>query len=246
MANSIADAPVRANKAPPKTKAAPSPALASAAPEDRGAKPTSDEQFVAATLRDQVVAIYETRCDDLRGDGIELLHAAAEALEDLPQGAYAGLYRACSFVAGAIALERESSPPGAAITQLEAVLQSLDTASAGYNVEMESYEAMAAGIRAGRHKPSGASPSVHQYNHAQLCAIITGIAEVALTLDRVLMSAQVTEDSWDKSVLIDTAQLLARQLGGMADSAVGGEMYGTHDVWNYGPNFAALGKAGAA
>lgn len=120
-------------------------------------------------------------------------------------------------------------------------------------VALTDFQLVEAGARQFRDRPSppirradGPTDGKGPYNHAQLCAIITGIAEVALTLDRVLMSAQVTEDSWDKSVLIDTAQLLARQLGGMADSAVGGEMYGTHDVWNYGPNFAALGKAGAA
>ena len=149
MLNATAEAPSRATKATPRTKAAPFPALASVAPEDKGAKPTSDEQFVAATLREQVVAICETRWDDLRGESIEVLHAAAEALEKLPHGAYKGLYRACSLVASALAVERESTPPGAAIPQLEAVYLSLDTASLGYNVEMEPHEAMAAGIRAG-------------------------------------------------------------------------------------------------
>lgn len=206
MLNATAEAPVRANKAPPKTKAAPFPALASVAPEDKGAKPTSDEQFVAATLRDQVVAIYETRCDDLRGDGIELLHAAAEELEELPQGAYAGLYRACSFVAGAIALERESSPPGAAITQLEAVLQSLDTASAGYNVEMEPYEAMAAGIRAGQHQPP------HHPSSRQAVPEALRTSQAASTADEAKCIELARQAAYEIQKLAEAMQIVNMQL----------------------------------
>lgn len=120
-------------------------------------------------------------------------------------------------------------------------------------VALTDFQLVEAGARQFRDRPSppirrteGPADGHGPYNHAQLRSIITGIAGVAYTLDRVLMSAQVAENDWDISVLIDTAQLLARQLGGMADSAVGGQIYGTHDTWNYGPNFAALGKAGAA
>lgn len=120
-------------------------------------------------------------------------------------------------------------------------------------VALTDFQLVEAGARQFRDRPSppirradGPTDGQGPYNHAQLCSIVTEIASVALTLDRVLMLAQLPNDDWDTSVLIDTAQLLARQLGGMADSAVDGQIIGTHDVWNYGPNFAALGKAGAA
>ncbi|MBV7460637.1 MULTISPECIES: hypothetical protein [unclassified Acidovorax] len=256
MSNATAVAPERATKATSraKTKLAPAPVIAPAAPATRAI--TEDESLVVQTMAEQLQAIYDMHNEQMSINGSELLQAAADDLVSLPN-CDSALYRAVAMVYGAIAVERAERPGSPAIAPLLVVHQSLRTASHGYGLEQDGCEAMAEGIRAGlrqfQERPTppirradGPTDGQGPYNHAQLCAIITGIAEVALTLDRVLMSAQVTEDSWDKSVLIDTAQLFARQLGGMADSAVGGEIYGTHDVWNYGPNFAALGKAGAA
>lgn len=256
MTNATAVAPMRTNKAAPKIKAlpstAPAPLPAQAQHQDDG--PTADELLVAATLREQVQAIYNAHHAELCADGSELLHASADAL-DAPREAFVALYRARCLVAGAIAVERASNADSASIPHLVAVHQTLDSACLSYNVEMEPSESMAEGIRAGqrqfRDRPSPpirrvGDPANGPYNELQLRSVLEHVAGVALTLDRVLMSAGTAEEGWDTNVLIDAAQHLARQVGAMADSAIGGQIYGTSETWLYGPNFAAEGKAGAA
>ena len=257
MANATADAPVRANKAPARAKAAPSPAPAAppAASQHQGDGPTADEQLVAATLQQQLMAIYEANNIDLQSDSSELIHAAAEALDKFEGGAYVALYRAAALTAGAVAVERAAAPGTAQVEQIEAIRQSLETASLTYNLSMEPGESMAEGIRAGqrqfRERPTPPIRRLEEaengrYNVQQLRSVLSAVAGVAVTLDQVLMNAQASEEGWDTAVLIDAAQALARHLGGMADSAVGGVVLGSHDRWNYGPNFAQEGKAGAA
>lgn len=251
---------VGATKATPKAKAIPSPAPAAAAPASaqplaQTDGPTADEQLVASTLRQQLMTIYEANGIDLHSDCSELVHAAAEALENFKDGAYVALYRAAALVAGAVAVERAANPEGTPIAHMEAIRQSLETASMTYDLSMEPGEVMAAGIRAGqrqfRDRPSppmrrAGDPAEGPYTVRQLRSILTVVASVAATLDQVLMSAQTSESDWNTNVLIDSAQVLARHLGGMADNAVGGTVLGDHDRWNYGPNFAQEGKAGAA
>lgn len=265
MANATADAPVRANKAAPKAKASPSPAAVlqkptapapvEVAPQATQGGLTTDEQLVATTLRQQLMAICGTNKADLHGNSVELVHAAAEAL-DAPPEAFVALYRARCLVAGAIAVEQtQGSLHEVSILHLQAVHQSLDSACLSYNVEMEPSESMAEGIRAGMRQQVAqpAQPirrageaSNASYTTQQFRSILTEIASVALSLDRVLMIAQQAEEGYDTNVLLDTAEVLARQLGGMADSAIGGQIYGTFETWHYGPNFADPGKAGAA
>ncbi|MBV7428088.1 MULTISPECIES: hypothetical protein [unclassified Acidovorax] len=262
MSDVIAKAPPRANKATPKAKAvpspAPAPAVAAPAPAQPSAQdegPTVDEQLVAATLRQQLMAIYHAPGNDLHSDSSELVHAAAEALANLSGGAYVALYRACALVGGAVAVERTASPESAAVAQLQAVRQSLDTASISYNCEMERGEEMAEGIRAGqrqfRDRPTPPIQRVEAasrgpYSQTQLFTVLTEVASVALTLSDVLALAGQSKDEWHMRTLIDSANVHARLLGAMADTASGCNMRGDHDAWIYGPNFANEGKAGAA
>jgi hypothetical protein len=200
------------------------------------------------------MAIYDTNHADLHADSSELLHAAAEALSE-PREAFVSLYRARCLIAGALAVERASSSEGASsILHLQGVHQTLDSACLSYNVDMEPSESMAEGIRAGmRQQRAQPTPPLRRdepvdspYSERQLRSVLEHVAGTALTLDRVLMSAGTAEEGWETNVLIDAAQLLARQMGAMADSAIGGQIYGTSETWLYGPNFADLGKAGAA
>ena len=247
---------VGATKATPKAKAAPLPPPAAplAQAQHQGEGPTADERLVATTLREQVIAIYDTNHADLHADSSELLHAAAEALSE-PREAFVSLYRARCLIAGAIAVERARGLEGASsILHLQGVHQTLDSACLSYNVDMEPAESLAEGIRAGmrqqfaqpmpplRRVKLGDSP----YSEPQLRSVLSEIASVALSLDRVLLIAQNAQEDSDVTALIDTAEILVRQLGGMADGAIGGDVYGTQDKWTYGPNFADLGKAGAA
>ena len=254
MANATADAPVRANKATPKAKAVPLPPaaapLAQAQHQDDG--PSADERLVAATLREQVMAIYDAHWKTLRTSSSELLIVAAEVL-DAPTGGIATVHRAAQLLAGAIAVERAEVSGSNAIPLLEAVHQTLDSACLSYNVDMEPAESMAEGIRAGMRQRAQPTLPAHRvepgdspYSERQLRSVLEHVADTALTLDRVLMAAGAAEEDWDTNVLIDAAQHLSRQLGAMADSAIGGQIYGTSETWLYGPNFADLGKAGAA
>ena len=80
----------------------------------------------------------------------------------------------------------------------------------------------------------------------QLVSVLEVAAGNLATLDQLLMLAQRTEDDFDTSAIIDAAQALARHCGGMVDAAAGEAILGGRDRWNFGPDFADLGKAGAA
>ncbi|CAN7370034.1 hypothetical protein [Acidovorax sp. LjRoot117] len=130
-------------------------------------------------------------------------------------------------------------------------LESLtDAVAAGSNTALRALTTFA-GARQFRDRPSPPIRRVGDsaegpYSLQQLRSVLTAVAGVAVTLDQVLMNAQASDSEWNTGVLIDSAQILARHLGGMADCAVGGTVQGDHDRWNYGPNFAQEGKAGAA
>lgn len=80
----------------------------------------------------------------------------------------------------------------------------------------------------------------------QLLCVLEVAASNLATIDNILMQAQTEPDSWALSGLVDAAQALTRHCGGMVDTAAGAGILGGHDRWNFGPNFADLGKAGAA
>lgn len=255
MSNATAAAPARATKTPARTTAAPAPAQDAKTPAalETGAI-TTDEALVVATMAKQLQAIYATHGAQLSAVCSELLHTAADSLEN-PQEGHSAIYKAAALVYGAISVERADRPGSPAIAPLEVVHQSLDSASISYSFEQAGCEAMADGIRAGQRqfRDRPASPirrvedaSQGPYNQAQLFTVLTEVASVALTLSDVLAVAGQSKDEWQMRTLIDSANVHARLLGAMADTASGCNMRGDHDAWIYGPNFADEGKAGAA
>ena len=79
------------------------------------------------------------------------------------------------------------------------------------------------------------------YTIEQYRAVLEGVASNALTLHRLLMIASATEVPHEVSWLLDAAQCLTVHIGGMADAAVGGEIYGNAETWSHGPSFIGLG-----
>lgn len=261
MANSIADAPVRATKAPPRSKTAPASAAPAQPSAEGSPKPpsiTEDEALVASTLAEQLMAIYSKHWEQMSFACIELLHAATEALAQ-PQDGQNATYRAAALVHGAIAVERADKPGSPAIVALEAIRQSLKSASESFMFEQVGCEAMAEGIRAGqrqyRQRPTPPIRRVEEESEGlgptaltrkQLLTVLEVAASNLATIDNILMQAQTEKDSWALAGLVDAAQALSRHCGGMVDTAAGEAVRGGHNYWNFGPNFADLGKAGAA
>jgi len=66
------------------------------------------------------------------------------------------------------------------------------------------------------------------------------------TINQLLMQAQAEQDDASAWLFVNAAQALTRHCGGMVDAAAGESILGGHDRWNFGPNFATAGKAGAA
>lgn len=87
-------------------------------------------------------------------------------------------------------------------------------------------------------------PSV--FTRKQLLCVLEVAASNLSTIDHILMMAQTEKEPFALSGLVDAAQALTRYCGGMVDSAAGEAIIGGHNRWNFGPNFADLGKAGAA
>ena len=251
----------RATKAPRRAQSAPAPEAklqSPATPAPQEFQPTADEQLVAATLRQQVIDITDQFLD-LYGESSELLHAAAEALDKLQGGGYVALYRAAALVAGAIAIERADRPSSSAIALMEAVRHPLEAASLAYDVTLEPGELMATGIRAGqrqfRDRPTPPIRRIEEESgitgrsaltREQLLCVLEVAANNLSTINTILMLAQEEPESFAVAGLVDAAQALTRHCGGMVDTAAGEAILGGHDHWNFGPNFAALGKAGAA
>lgn len=80
------------------------------------------------------------------------------------------------------------------------------------------------------------------YTIEQYRAVLEGVASNALSLHRLLMmAAAATETPHEVCWLVDAAQCLTAYIGGMADAAVGGEIYGNAETWSHGPLFMGLG-----
>lgn len=260
MTDCTVAAPVRATKAPPRAKAAPANASevtpAQAAPEPITI--TEDEALVATTLAEQLMAIYTTHGFVMRPACAELLHAAVDGLEKAHEG-YEAIYKAAALVCGAIAVERADRSDSPAIAPLEVVHQSLNAASISYDFESAACEMMAEGIRAGqrqfRDRPSPPIRRVEAdsedigrsaLTRKQLLCVLEVAANNLSTINNLLMLAQEEPEAFAVAGLIDAAQALTRHCGGMVDTAAGEAILGGHDRWNFGPNFADLGKGGAA
>ena len=260
MSNATAVAPERATKAPSRVKAAPATTAADTTAPDvpETASITEDEALVASTLAGQLRAIYDMHSMQMSLNGSELLHTAADDLE-APQDCERAMHKAAAVVYGAIAVERADRPGSPVIAHLEVVYQSLRTASTGYSFEEAGCEAMAEGIRAGqrqfRDRPAPPIRRVEAdsedmgrsaLTRKQLLCVLEAAASKLSTVENILMLAKTEAEPFALAGLIDAAQALTTHCGGMVDSAAGGTVIGGHDRWNFGPNFADLGKAGEA
>ena len=97
-----------------------------------------------------------------------------------------------------------------------------------------------------QHQPSSASPNVDQYSPEQMRTVLEFVACTATTLEDLLIVAAETNNPTSARTLIHSAKNLTQFIGATADRAAGESVVGDLDVWAHGPNFAALGKAGAA
>ena len=75
----------------------------------------------------------------------------------------------------------------------------------------------------------------------QLRLVLETIAGRSNTLNNLLMHARSEGDKYGTAVMIDAAQAIATQIGAMADTAIGGDIIGMAERWNYGPNFTHAG-----
>lgn len=83
-------------------------------------------------------------------------------------------------------------------------------------------------------------------NAEQLKRVCENVAGRAATLCNLLRQIQGAglPLGWEADTQLDAALIVAVGIGAMADEAAapGGEIFGSHDYWNYGPNFADAGK----
>lgn len=82
----------------------------------------------------------------------------------------------------------------------------------------------------------------------QLTLVLETIAGRVNTLRELIMVVNNPPAAGEhaRQTCAEAAELLAVSIGAMADEAVGGWICGNANSWNYGPTFAAAGKAGAA
>ena len=84
------------------------------------------------------------------------------------------------------------------------------------------------------------------YTPAQLRMVLQSIATHMAALNGLLKVAQTSEDEWERTRLVDAAQVLALGVGCLADEATGGEIVGSMGLWHCGPGFAGAGDTGGA
>lgn len=266
MSNATAAAPVRATKAPARAKAttARDPAHPPTEQIADANTATLSERSVAstgATLLAQAVALING--EEGSHYGATLLELGQKVLLQLSEGekvmgdAQASFNFAASACKGALAIEFLNSPDAVHRKQLiTTAFELLENASTSYDATLHPCVEAAAGIEAGarqfRDRPSQPIRRVDDgaqgqgLTRKQLISVLEVAAGNLSTIDQVLMQAQAEKEPWDLAVLIDAAQALVRHCGGMVDTAAGEAILGGHDRWNFGPNFADLGKAGAA
>lgn len=240
---------VGATKAPARLKKASShtPELtAQATPE----APISDhESTVAVIAAGQLQGIYDAHWSDLGVHASSLLLRAARelsAIQDCCGETDRGdvFHNAEAAVSGGLAIIRAKKPDSSAISPLEAIFQTLESAAISYGFDQDPREALATGIRAGAQAPQPGRVGNANYSAAQLRAVLEFVASTANTLNKILMMAQTSEEVWERARLVDAAQFIAQQIGAAADEGTGGTVVGSSARWNYGPTFAS--KAGAA
>lgn len=73
--------------------------------------------------------------------------------------------------------------------------------------------------------------------------VLETIAGRAQTLFQLLAHAEGGELDEASRIMIDAGMVIATNIGAMADTATGSGIMGNHEDWNFGLNFARLGKA---
>lgn len=254
MANSIADAPVRATKAPPGAQSAP------ATPPEAQAEPqtsplTADEALVAETMAEQLKNLCDSQWTEMTCYTNQLLELAISCLCEDSDGA-AQFHRAAAAVYGAINTERADRPSSPVITEMEQAFAALNSAALSYGFAEGGCEALANGIRAGqrqfRDRPSPPIRRMEEeepsdgYSRAQLKSALEFVAGAADSVRNILILSQSADGRREAAQLVEAAEIMVRHIGASADAAVGVTVIGNMERWTYGPNFADLGKAGAA
>ena len=262
MSNATAAAPARATKTPARAKAHPAPAPTHQIDDANVA--SGSERSVAstgATLLAQAVALISG--EEGSHYGATLLELGQKVLLQLAEGknamgdAQASFNFAASACKGALAIEFLNSPEAFHRKQLvTTAFELLENASTSYDATLhpcvEAAAAIEAGARQFRDRPSPPIRRVENdvppqgITHEQLVSVCEVAAGNLATLDQLLMLAQRTDEEFDASVIIDAAQTITRHVGGMVDTAAGEQVLGGYNRWNFGPNFADLGKAGGA
>lgn len=80
------------------------------------------------------------------------------------------------------------------------------------------------------------------YTPEQYRDILETIAGRMSTLHHLIMQVQGHHEEYIKDICLDAAQVIAVDVGALADSAVGGSIIGGPEYWHYGPNFEHRGK----
>lgn len=159
-------------------------------------------------------------------------------------------FSAAGTCTGALAIEQRDHPDATHRHQLiTTAFEMLNNAGLSYDCELHPCVEAAAAIEAGaRQFRDPPSPPVRrdptregEYSKSQQHRALEFIAGAAHTLHDLLLMAQVAEESYEVSRLVDAAELMTRQIGASADTAVGAGIIGDFERWSYGPNFPREG-----
>lgn len=273
MSNATAVAPERATKAPARPKVV-SPATPSKPSLSEADKLALQAAAIAGKLVQSVVegprgssfsgfdelvvadSLFLTLAQWNEPDGHE--RYANDTIPDLLAQASVNVAKALSGVLGTDDCDAGEQLERAVL--LEAAhdhMGLLTSAINGLPGTLESLRALTtfAGVRQYRDRPSPPIRRVEDdaedmgrsaLTRKQLLCVLEVAANNLSTINTILMLAQEEPESFAVAGLIDAAQALTRHCGGMVDTAAGEAILGGHDRWNFGPNFADLGKAGAA
>lgn len=271
MSNAIADAPVRANRAPKSSKAAAQITPAETVREDTEA--TLLVRQAAGHIFDLVNPIAgNCPWDTSSLPGWDHISESENQLWDLskPEAEWAttgepprpALSDHMAQISGELhrAWKLLCAPdkfPGRLLTaqllvdKAADLMARLQAAHSGLPGTMDDLRALAtfAGVRTHRAQPRPPIrrvDGVHRYSHSQLQTALEVTAGQIATLDQMLTFLQCRGEDDAAPMVLDSAQALASHIGGMVDTLCGEEILGGMERWQFGPSFADDGKAGAA
>ncbi|RYF52806.1 MAG: hypothetical protein EOO27_27725 [Comamonadaceae bacterium] len=242
---------MRATKALPRAKAAPSPAPLAAPAVD------ANEQAIAATGA------------SLLGQAAQCIHAESgtvyagtllELGQKLLQQAAAGnvtmgsmqevFYFAAGTCTGALAIEQRDFPEALHRHHLiSTAVELLNNAGLSYDCEINANAVAAAAVEAGaRQYRDRSAPPIRRaeregYTPEQMRAVLEFVACKASTLEDLLIVAAETTSVGPTLTLIHSAQNLTQFIGAASDRAAGEGVLGDFEDWAHGPNFPRKGGA---